>query len=57
MGGSKGKANMQAAVQGVADAVPGAQRRILDGQTHQVSEKALAPVLVEFLAAEARNQR
>jgi pimeloyl-ACP methyl ester carboxylesterase len=57
MGGSKGKANMQAAVQGVADAVPGAQRRILEGQTHQVSEKALAPVLVEFLAAEARNQR
>jgi pimeloyl-ACP methyl ester carboxylesterase len=48
MGGSKGKANMQAAVQGVADAVPGAQRRILDGQTHQVSEKALAPELVEF---------
>jgi pimeloyl-ACP methyl ester carboxylesterase len=50
MGGSKGKANMQAAVQGVADAVPGARRRILDGQTHQVSDRALAPVLVEFFA-------
>lgn len=48
MGGSKSAANMKAAVQGVADAVPGSQHRILDGQTHQVSEKALAPVLAEF---------
>lgn len=48
MGGGKGAANMKAAVQRVADAVPGSRHRILDGQTHQVSEKALAPVLTEF---------
>jgi pimeloyl-ACP methyl ester carboxylesterase len=50
MGGSKGAANMKAAVQTVADAVPGSRHRMLDGQTHQVSEKALAPVLTEFFA-------
>jgi pimeloyl-ACP methyl ester carboxylesterase len=48
MGGSKGAANMKAAVQGVADAVPGSQQRILEGQTHQVSEEALLPELSEF---------
>lgn len=48
MGGSKGAANMKAAVQGVADAIPGSRHRILEGQTHQVSEKALAPALTEF---------
>lgn len=48
MGGSKGAVNMKAAVQGVADAIPGSQHRTLEGQTHQVSEKALAPALMEF---------
>jgi pimeloyl-ACP methyl ester carboxylesterase len=50
MGGSKSPANMLAAVHAVADAVKGSQHRILDGQTHQVSEKTLAPVLTEFFA-------
>ena len=48
MGGGKSPANMLAAVQRVADAVTNSEHRILAGQTHQVSEKALAPVLSEF---------
>ncbi len=32
----------------VAEAIPHAQRRTLEGQNHNVSEKAIAPVLVEF---------
>lgn len=48
MGGSKGKPNMKAAVQAVADAVPGAVHVTLPGQTHQVSPAALAPELAAF---------
>jgi pimeloyl-ACP methyl ester carboxylesterase len=35
-------------MQALASALPGAQHRILDGQTHRVKPKALAPLLVEF---------
>jgi hypothetical protein len=31
--------------------VPGAERRFLKGQTHNVSPQALAPVLTEYFAA------
>ncbi|MCU1414507.1 MAG: alpha/beta hydrolase [Microbacteriaceae bacterium] len=48
MGGSKGKANMKAAVQAVADAVPGSIHETLEGQTHQVRATALAPALAAF---------
>jgi len=48
MGGGKSPANLGQAVQAVADALPGARRRILAGQTHNVSVKVLAPVLKEF---------
>jgi pimeloyl-ACP methyl ester carboxylesterase len=48
MGGSKGAANMKAAVQSVADAVPGATHVTLDGQTHQVSPAVLVPELKGF---------
>ena len=48
MGGSKAKPNMAAAVAGVAHAVPGAVHRILEGQTHQVKDEAIAPALIEF---------
>jgi pimeloyl-ACP methyl ester carboxylesterase len=48
MGGSKGAPNMKAAVQAVADAVPGAVHVTLAGQTHQVSSAALAPELKGF---------
>lgn len=50
MGGGKSPSTMLDAVRRTAAAVPGSAHRILDGQTHQVSEKALAPVLVEFFA-------
>lgn len=48
MGGSKGKANMVAAVAAVAAAVPGSVHHTLRGQTHQVKDEAIAPELVEF---------
>ena len=32
----------------VAAAVPGAERRTLEGQTHEVAAAPLAPVLAEF---------
>jgi hypothetical protein len=35
-------------VQALADVIPGAEHRILDGQTHMVKPKALAPMLMEF---------
>lgn len=48
LGGGKGKPNMKAAVNAVANAIPGSRREELAGQTHQVSEKVLAPVLRDF---------
>lgn len=50
MGGGKAKPNMVAAVQGVADAIPGSVHRTLPGQTHQVKDEAIAPELVAFFA-------
>jgi pimeloyl-ACP methyl ester carboxylesterase len=35
----------------LADAIPNAQFRTLEGQTHEVKPEALAPVLVEFFTA------
>jgi pimeloyl-ACP methyl ester carboxylesterase len=35
-------------VQSLADTLPNAQGRILEGQTHEVTSEAIAPVLVEF---------
>ena len=35
----------------VASAIPGAQRRTIDGQQHDVAPEAIAPVLVEFFSA------
>jgi pimeloyl-ACP methyl ester carboxylesterase len=48
MGGGKAKPNMAAAVQGVADAVPGSVHKTLAGQTHQVKDEAIAPELIAF---------
>jgi pimeloyl-ACP methyl ester carboxylesterase len=50
MGGSKAKPNMVAAVQGVADAVPGSVHKTLAGQTHQVRDEAIAPEIIGFFA-------
>jgi pimeloyl-ACP methyl ester carboxylesterase len=34
--------------QALADVLPNAEHRVLDGQTHMVKPKALAPMLTEF---------
>ncbi|HEY4655136.1 MAG TPA: alpha/beta hydrolase [Cyclobacteriaceae bacterium] len=47
-GGAKSPALLREAVQAVAETLPNAQRRVLAGQTHNVSVKVLAPVLIEF---------
>lgn len=41
---------MRATADELARVIPGAQRKTLEGQDHQVDEKALAPVLKEFFA-------
>src|SRR4051812_6514609 len=46
--GGKSPDAMKAAQQTVAATIPGAEHRILPGQTHQVSASALSPVLAEF---------
>jgi pimeloyl-ACP methyl ester carboxylesterase len=46
--GGKSPAWMRHAMQALGDVLPNARRRTLEGQTHIVSPKALAPVLVEF---------
>jgi pimeloyl-ACP methyl ester carboxylesterase len=49
-GGDKSPDGLQNAVHAAADAIPGAQRLMLKGQSHNVSAKSLAPVLREFFA-------
>jgi pimeloyl-ACP methyl ester carboxylesterase len=49
--GAKTDVKLQAAVRAVAEALPDARLRVLDGQTHNVSPQVLAPVLVEFFRA------
>jgi len=46
--GGKSPAWMQAAIRALADVLPGAEHRTLEGQTHIVKAKALAPVLSGF---------
>jgi pimeloyl-ACP methyl ester carboxylesterase len=48
MVGGKAAPAMAAAQRTIAETIPGAEHHILDGQTHQVSEKAVSPHLVEF---------
>lgn len=48
VGGGKSPAWMQNAMRALAEVVPGARHRTLEGQMHIVKPKALAPVLVEF---------
>ena len=49
--GEKSPAALREAARAAADAVPDATFRVLEGQGHNVSTKALAPVLAEFFAA------
>ncbi len=51
MDGGKSPESLRLAVQAVAEALPGARRLTLAGQTHNVSMKALAPVLKEFFTS------
>lgn len=49
LAGSKGSDMMRRAADAVAAATPGAQHKILEGQSHDVSMPVLAPVLMQFL--------
>ena len=46
--GGKSPAWMQHGMDALQGVLPNAQHRTLDGQTHMVSAKALAPMLLEF---------
>ncbi|MGN6502822.1 MAG: alpha/beta fold hydrolase [Pseudolysinimonas sp.] len=48
--GSKAAPEMAGANRRVADTIPGAEHRVLEGQTHDVSPTALAPVVRDFFA-------
>jgi pimeloyl-ACP methyl ester carboxylesterase len=48
--GGKSPAWMRHGVHALARVLPNAKLRTLEGQTHMVHPKALAPVLVEFFA-------
>jgi pimeloyl-ACP methyl ester carboxylesterase len=50
IGGSKSPAWLANAARNVADVVPGAEHRVLAGQTHLVKPEALAPVLRDFFS-------
>ena len=53
VGGERSEARLQSAVRAVAEAVPGAERRLLPGQTHNVKPEILAPAVVEFFSGRA----
>jgi len=46
---------MHIAATKLAAAIPNAQHRTLEGQTHEVAVEAIAPVLVEFFTAKASS--
>jgi hypothetical protein len=48
LGGAKSPPWMKNGVAALADVLPTARQRMLEGQTHLVKPGALAPVLVEF---------
>lgn len=48
IGGEKSAVELRSAVSAVAETIPHAKLRMLKGQTHNVSVKVLAPVLIEF---------
>jgi alpha-beta hydrolase superfamily lysophospholipase len=51
LAGGASPQGLQQAAKATAEALPTAEHRTLDGQTHDVAPDALAPVLVEFLRA------
>ena len=50
LGGGASPAWMRHGVQALADALPAARHRTLEGQTHDIVPAVMAPVLVEFFA-------
>lgn len=50
MDGGASPAPMREAVRALARAIPGAEYRTLEGQTHDVAAEAIAPVLTSFFA-------
>jgi pimeloyl-ACP methyl ester carboxylesterase len=48
--GTKTSASIQESAKQLSELVPGSQLKMLEGQTHNVSEKAIAPVLLEFFS-------
>jgi len=48
MGGAKSPVSLRNAVKELAAVIPGAQLMYLEGQTHNVSMKAIAPELIQF---------
>jgi pimeloyl-ACP methyl ester carboxylesterase len=49
--GGKSPAWFHRGMEALADTLPDAEHRVLDGQNHMVKPKALAPLLLEFFAA------
>lgn len=48
LSGGASPVGLQRAASATAEALPNGEHRILDGQTHDVSSEALAPVFIEF---------
>jgi pimeloyl-ACP methyl ester carboxylesterase len=46
--GTKTSVSIRESAKRLSELVPGIQFKMLEGQTHNVSEKAIAPVLIEF---------
>ena len=53
--GGKSPASLRKAADALAERLPDAERRTLEGQSHNVSMKVLAPVLEEFLRDRRRD--
>jgi hypothetical protein len=53
MDGGASYAFMHDTAKALEMAIPNAQRRTLEGQTHEVAPEALAPVLEEFFTSSA----
>jgi pimeloyl-ACP methyl ester carboxylesterase len=51
MNGSASLAFMHHTAKALAEAMPDARHRVLEGQTHEVAAEVIAPVLVEFFSA------
>lgn len=51
LSGSASPERLRLAAEATADAIPNAEVRVLDGQTHDVAPDVLAPALIDFFAA------